>query len=284
MANVGVVTNADQAANAAKPVQRVLPLERRVGAADCPEPAGGAGAATQIAAEGADAWAALTAFFHPPVLGQRSRGQGKPAGEEQGAPNVDGMGARGKIEQQEQPDIECASAAGLIPVPGSGLPSTAGAQDGVCSTGGDGPGPTDLRAPSDSKAGVEAYADDVVEVRASLSALAGTTPDRFEVRTLESPHERQTVLTQFSHDGPDGAADGDTLRFTYQFRSWQGQPAAMVSLNFHDPGRKLRVEAPDRAVYSALLANRDALAGTLKVVDDGPDSRGRDRGQREPGE
>lgn len=132
--------------------------------------------------------------------------------------------------------------------------------------------------------GRDARAEAVVEERPSGSVPVGTTVSRFDMTQVESAHERQTVLTQFPQEGPVPAKDADTLRLTYHFRSWQGQPAAVVSFNLHEAGRRLRVEAPDRGVYTALLANRDALAGTVRIVDGEPHSRGRDGRRPEDGE
>ena len=280
MANVGVVTNADRASNAVRPVQPVLPLERRVVAAESPKPAAGTGKAPLVAMEQADAWTALAALFQAPLPGSRTKGPAGLTRDGQPALKVDGMNLDGMIEQREHADSECAPALGLMCMRAKALEPTAVEQGSIGPILADAALP-DQHGPAPVEAPVEAHTDDALEVRAAFGLSAGTSADRFGARQLENVPERQTVLTQCSSEAPASSGDKDTLRFTYHFRSWQGQPAATVSMSFHDAGRKLRVEASDRTVYSALLANRDALGGSLKIVDDGPDSQGRGRGQRE---
>jgi hypothetical protein len=127
-------------------------------------------------------------------------------------------------------------------------------------------------------------AQGTIEDGLSGGVSAGTTASRFEMTQVEPAHERQTVLTQFPQEGSVSAKDADTLRLTYHFRSWQGQPVAMVSFNLHEAGRRLRVEAPDRGVYAALLTHRDGLSGTVRIVDGEPHSRERDGRRPEEGE
>jgi hypothetical protein len=286
MANVGVVTQADKVANAAmanaaRPAPPVLPLDRRVRAADSPERAAGAGVeveagdTAQIVTNDVDALTALAAFFHQPHPPRALTGPPRQAGEAPSVPNVEGTDV-----QQERSDFELALAPGLIHVPGIGELSQAAAPAGLAETGPDRTGSTSQHLSAAGEAGPDAS----VEARVPGGVSAGATAYVFDTPQPERTHERQTVLTQFSQDGPTVVGEGDVLRFTYHFRSWQGQPAAMISLNFNDSGRKLRVEAPDRAVYAALLANSDALPGILKIVDDEPHERGREGRQWEHGE
>lgn len=182
---------------------------------------------------------------------------------------------------QEHADFELAVAPGLIHAQGiGGFRQAIVAPDGLVDTRPDRPGSTNQPSPATREARPEAS----VEVRVPGGMSAGTALSVFDMPQPERAHERQTLLTQFPQDGPTAVADNDTLRFTYHFRSWQGQPTAMISLHFHDSGRKLKVEAPDRAVFAALLANCDALPGILKIVDDEPHSRRRKGRQREHGE
>jgi hypothetical protein len=120
--------------------------------------------------------------------------------------------------------------------------------------------------------------------QSSGSVPVGTMASQFDMTPLESTRERHTVLTQLPQESLVPAKDADTLRLTYPFRSWQGQPVAMVSFNFHEAGRRLRVEAPDRGVYAALLANRSALPGTVRIVDGDRHSHGHDGRRPEEGE
>jgi hypothetical protein len=299
MASTGVVTNVTKPRDPVRPVPPVLPLERRVVDASA-RPVNSAGKAAEPGKQGADAGGTLAACIHRLLPGSLPKGDRRlalaPDASDVGK-NIDATRVDGAIELQEQRDVECiVVAAGLMPALGNQVPPTTAMHDGTSVPAADRSDPAGPRSEPASPrgaegidAGSEVHAEDAADFRASPSVSPGVGPARPGKVEAERAHEdapeRQTVLTQLSHEGPTAASDGDTLRFTYQFRSWQGQPFAQISLNFNDSSRKLnKVSTSDGAVFSALLANRDGLAGTVKIVDYGPDSRGRQRDQREQGE
>jgi hypothetical protein len=321
MANVVVVSEAQRLAGTTGPRLPVLPLDRRLPATHVPEQPGAvtdAMLAVLNRACGSGACGSMKpapALIRMPLRGQVSKGDlGQMTG------RLDGSAVEGAARKDETADAELASMLGGIPgvtpdlshiFGGHACTQAPAAFSSLDAIQPEGPNATAAAADGRGSVTVEVAAEEGAQAKktaAQACAISGAAlppcDDRAELHALGGPsmslgtqafdmfqperaQERQTVLTQSSQERAATLMDSDTLRFTYHFRSWQGQPGVVVSLNLHEQGRKLRVEAPDRAVFAALLANRDAFPGVLKIADNEPGSSGREGREgrpQEPGE
>jgi hypothetical protein len=184
---------------------------------------------------------------------------------EQQACGVARMAGEGRIPASNLPQNE---AAGVMPDVFPMLPVAANFE-GV----GDG-----------ASVGGERYAyeqrTDCAVFMGSMAALSeapwrGPSPDRLS--------ETVALPVTLSPREPTASTEPDTLRFTYQFQSWCGQPAATVLLGQSAQGRRLQIHAPDAAVFTALVAGREAIGGIVHLNDETGGERAFDeQTQQEP--
>ncbi|MEJ0004481.1 MAG: hypothetical protein WDN30_14715 [Pararobbsia sp.] len=118
--------------------------------------------------------------------------------------------------------------------------------------------------------------DEAVDFRTQGGFLTSSHGLAADSAPLEKSHEAPLPSVILSQHGQADCGDPDTMRFTYQFQSWQGQPVAVVTLGQWERGRRLQVEASDPAMFRALVGHRDALAGVVHVHDGERHSRSED--------